>query len=438
MQLTTMAAKLKQSVDRRRDAYLELIRCLIRASAKGDEAAGEQVASIMAQAGGQVGVLRQRIEALAERGGQPEPIGPVSRETPRGNVVGTWKGTGRGRSVILFAHHDSPAPSGLERWRYPAFDPQTVDGRLYGWGAADDKSGVAAMVAAMDALQQTGLPAAGDVTLVSCVSKQRARGMAVALSHGLRADGCVYLHPAESRHGLREVKNVTAGLLEFRIMLEGKAPPTSEPRHAPFAHRGENAVAKMVGIASALLELDSTRAARVSHPAFQRAFGRSTNLLVGAIAGGDGAQKVPVGCSLDCSLTFPAPETVNGVRAEIQRVVDAAAAGDPWLREHPPAIEWLEETQPAEISPEHPLFQVVSQSIAAVTGHPPEPYCGHSASDIRIPIAYAGIPAVGYGPRCTEIAATGAADESIEIAEFLDTVTATALVVAAWCGVEER
>ena len=50
---------------------------------------------------------------------------------------------------------------------------------------------------------------------------------------------------------------------------------------------------------------------------------------------------------------------------------------------------------------------------------------------------YAGIPAVGYGPRCTEIAAAGAADESIEIAEFLSTVTVTALALAAWCGIEE-
>jgi acetylornithine deacetylase/succinyl-diaminopimelate desuccinylase-like protein len=117
--------------------------------------------------------------------------------------------------------------------------------------------------------------------------------------------------------------------------------------------------------------------------------------------------------------------------------IDAVTAADPWLCEQPPRIEWLEGTHPAGIAAEHPLFQVVSQAIAAVTGQAPEPYAGHSASDIRIPITYAGIPAVGYGPRCTQIAAAGAADESIEIAEFLDTVTATALVLANWCGVED-
>ena len=435
MSSATITGKVKEEIARRKEAYVEMIRELIRASSAGDEAAGERVAAVMGRAGGHVSVIRQSFEAIAARNQQPEPVGPATHEPPGGNVVGTWKGAGSGRSMILFAHHDSPAPSGLERWRYPAFDPQIVDGRLYGWGAADDKSGVAAMMAAVDALHGAGLPPAGDVTLVSCVSKNRARGMAVVLAQGLRADGCVYLHPAESRRGLREVKNVTPGLLDLRITVAGKTPATSEPRHTPFAHRGENAVAKMVRIAAALLNLDTARATRVNHPAFQGLLGRSTNLLIGAISGGDGASKMPVRCGLDCSVTFPAPETVAGIQAEVQRAVDGVAAGDPWLREHPPVIEWLDGTQPAEIPAEHPLFQIVSQSIAAVTGERPESYCGHSASDIRIPMLYAGIPAVGYGPRCTEIAAAGAADESIEIAEFLNTVTVTALVLAAWCGV---
>lgn len=435
---TTMTDRVKEAVSRRQHAYVEMIQELVRASADGDEPAGERVAAFMGKVGGRVNIVRERFEAIAARKPQPEPLGPANHEPPRGNVVGTWKGAGRGRSLILFAHHDSPAPSGLDRWRYPAFDPQIVEGHLYGWGAADDKSGVAAMIAAVDALREAGLPPAGDVTLVSCVSKNRARGMAVVLAQGLQADGCIYLHPAESRRGLREVKNMTPGLLDLRISVDGRAPETSEPRQTPFAHQGENAVAKLVRIAADLLDLDAARAARVNDPAFQGQLGRSTNLLIGAISGGDGVRKVPVRCSLDCSVTFPSPETAESVRAEIQDAVDRVTAADPWLREHPPAIEWLEGTQPAGIPAAHPLFQVVGASIAAVTGQPPEPYAGHSASDIRIPMTYAGIPAVGYGPRCTQIAAAGAADESIEIAEFLDTVTATALVLARWCGVEDR
>jgi len=438
MQLATITVHLKKAVARRAAAYVEMIRELVQASANGDEAAGERVAAIMASAGGHVSVVRQSFEAIAARKSQPEPVGLATHEPPRSNLLGTWKGTGGGRSMILFAHHDSPAPNGLERWRYPAFEPQIVDGRLYGWGAADDKSGVAAMVAAVDVLREAGLSLVGDVTLVSCASKNRARGMAVVLANGLRADGCVYLHPAETRHGLREVKNLTPGLLEFRVTVRGRVPATSEPQHTPFAHQGENAVNKMTRIALALQDLDAARGARIIDQTLQRTLGRSTNLLFGTISGGEGARRVPLQCSMDCSVTFPAPETVESVRAEIQCAVDAVVAADPWLREHPPLMEWLEGTQPAGIPVEHPLFQTVSHAIAAITDQPPEPYGGHSASDIRIPLIYAGIPAVGYGPRCTEIAAAGAADESIEIAEFLNTVAVTALVLAAWCGIEKR
>ena len=438
MQPTALTVAVKEAVARKGSAYVEMIRELVRASVNGDEAAGECVAALMKQVGGNVTIIRRSFDEATVGTQPPEPVGPASQEPPRGNVVGTWNGAGRGRSMILFAHHDSPAPSGLDRWRYPAFDPQIVDGRLYGWGAADDKSGVAAMIAAVDALREAGLPPAGDVTLVSCVSKNRARGMAVVLAQGLRADGCIYLHPAESRRGLCEVKNVTPGLLDMRISVDGRAPETSEPRHTPFAHQGENAAAKLVRIAAALLDLDAARGARVSHPAFHGPLGRSTNLMIGAISGGDGVRKVPVRCSLDCSVTFPEPETIASVQAEIQGAVDTVKAADPWLQEHLPTIEWLEATQPAGIPADHPLFQVVGQSIAAVTGRPPQPYAGHSASDIRIPMTFAGIPAVGFGPRCTQIAAAGADDESIEIAEFLDTVSATALILANWCGVEER
>ena len=437
MHIVALTPKVKEALARKGNAYVEMIRELVRASANGDEAAGERVAAVMTQVGGSVTVIRRSFEEATAGKEPPEPVGPASQEPPRGNVVGTWKGAGRGRSMILFAHHDSPAPSGLDRWRYPAFDPQVVDGRLYGWGAADDKSGVAAMIAAVDVLREAGLSLAGDVTLVSCVSKNRARGMAVVLAQGLQADGCVYLHPAESRRGLREVKNLTPGLLEFRVTVGGRVPATSEPQHTPFAHQGENAIVTMTRIVSALRELDAVRAGRISEPSLQGMLGRETNLLIGTVTGGEGARRVPVRCSIDCSATFPTPETVESVLAEIQGAVDAAATSDPWLCEHPPVIDCLEGTQPAGIAPEHPLFQIVSQSIAAVTGHSPAPYCGHSASDIRIPMIYAGIPAVGYGPRCTEIAAAGAADESIEIAEFLSTVTVTALALAAWCGIEE-
>ena len=154
------------------------------------------------------------------------------------------------------------------------------NGRLHGWGVADDLSGVAILVEGWEAALEAGQVPAGDVILASTPSKRHARGVSALLHGGLHADAAVYLHPAESGVGMREIKAFASGLLEFRVTVEGRAPDTSEISHTAFAHRAVNPLDKLVLIYRALQALDARRAAAVRHPALQKAIGRSTNLLV--------------------------------------------------------------------------------------------------------------------------------------------------------------
>src|SRR5262245_36240215 len=82
----------------------------------------------------------------------------VSGEAP--SVLAEWPGS---PTVLLYAHYDvQPAPAA--GWRTDPFGPQLHDGRLYGRGAADDKSGVAAHLAALRAWG--GTPPVGVKVLV--------------------------------------------------------------------------------------------------------------------------------------------------------------------------------------------------------------------------------------------------------------------------------
>ena len=83
-------------------------------------------------------------ERLAAAGFSIEPL-------PFGNVENFWARRGRAPPVFCFAGHTDVVPTGpLEAWRSDPFVPEIRDGVLYGRGAADMKSGLAAMLTATE------------------------------------------------------------------------------------------------------------------------------------------------------------------------------------------------------------------------------------------------------------------------------------------------
>ena len=221
---------------------LDFLRALIAAQAGGEDAVQALIAERLREAGCQVDVIRYEPAAVQLVG--EFAASDVSTTEPRQAVIGRLSGNPARQSLLMFAHPDGEPFDEALGWSHSPFAGEVADGRIYGWGVADDLAGCAAAVLAMERI--AGRPDRGEVIFASTPSKRHARGVVALLNQGIRADASLYLHPAESGLGMGEIKRVTSGQLEFRVTVRGRQPDTMEPGKTAFAHLGVNPIEKAI------------------------------------------------------------------------------------------------------------------------------------------------------------------------------------------------
>ena len=425
-------------VDVDRGAIVAMLQSMIRKQPDGEAAVQALVAEELSGSGGRVEKVRfePRDVPIVDEFASGQRSSTGERES----VVASFEGQAGGRSLILFAHPDGEPISDTSAWVHPPFEGTIDNGRLYGWGVADDLLGVATAVCAMRAIAEAGVVLKGAVIVASTPSKRHARGVAAVLHHGYGADGAIYLHPAESGIGLRDIKAFTSGTLEFTVEVRGRRPETAEPMHTAVSHLGINPLDKALVLLNALHILDIDRGARIHHPALDDAVGRSTNILIATlqlgIANGAGTRMAET-CTFGGSVTFPPSERMADVQAEVEAALSDAIKKDSWLTANPPALQWVSGITGMEVAAEHPLYRIVSSAIREIADVEPQVNALHSSSDIRNPQVQKGIPTVGFGPLCGDLSQTGHHDEWVDVEDFIRTVKVVARVVIEWCGTEQ-
>lgn len=425
------AAPVKQGADE--VEAIAFLRALIAAQTSGEAAVQALITQKMTDAGAvvenrpfdpaTVSVVGEFAMARAQQAGE------------RVNVIGRLPGDTAHQSLLMFAHPDSEPVARTGDWTRDPFVGQIEDGRLYGWGVADDLAGIAVGALALARAARAGARL-GDVIMISAPSKRHARGVAAAMHQGFVADAALYLHPAESGAGLNEIKAFASGQLEFRITVTGKFPPTNEPGHTAFAHLAVNPVDKAMVIHAALRDLDAARGERIHHPALHKEVGRSTNILVSNVICGEDRKfgRLNEVCTLAGAISFPPGETLDQVKAEVEATLAAACAADTWLSDHPATIEWLSGVTGAECPPDHPLYLTAARAVSAQTGRQPHVNPMHTSSDIRNPIVQKDIPTVALGGLCGDLTQNGRKDEWVDLDDYLRTITATTAIILDWCG----
>ena len=81
----------------------------------------------------------------------------------RPNVVGTVRGSGGGRSLIMNGHIDTVPVNDPSAWLYPPYSAEIIDDKMYGRGTSDMKSGLLSAIFAYKAIQKAGLRLKGDL-----------------------------------------------------------------------------------------------------------------------------------------------------------------------------------------------------------------------------------------------------------------------------------
>ncbi len=144
------------------------------------------------------------------------------------DVDNLWAMHGSGAPVLVFLGHTDVVPPGpLGRWTSPPFEPSIRDGRLYGRGAADMKSGVAAMTLALEAFVRAHPDHAGTLALLVTSDEEGAAKHGVRRvaeefrRRGQRIDACVVGEPS-SRERLGDLIRVgRRGSLTGRLTVRG-------------------------------------------------------------------------------------------------------------------------------------------------------------------------------------------------------------------------
>jgi len=331
----------------------------------------------------------------------------------------------QGKSLILQGHVDVVPRGPEEMWSDPPYKPTQHGNRLFARGACDMKSGVTAMVFAMDALRTTGYLPGSDVYVETVTEEEcTGNGALSTLARGYLADACLIPEPTQ-----QDILRATIGVMWFRLKIRGR------PVHVSRSEEGTNAILSAYHLITALQRFTKDLNERVkSHPWFSK-LTAPVKFNPGKIRGGDWASSTPAWCEVDCRIAVLPGMTLADFRKELSQVVAAAARQDSFLANNPPEIEWNGfQADDYVLEPGSDFEATMRAAHESVTGTPSRETILPAVTDCRFYGRYYGIPSLCYGPKGAE---SHGFDEYVELDSVKQTTIALADCIQRWCGLRK-
>ncbi|GAC1567378.1 MAG: M20 family metallopeptidase [Ktedonobacteraceae bacterium] len=288
----------------------------------------------------------------------------------------------REKTLYFHGHYDVVPASDPAQFR-----PFLKGDKLFGRGSSDMKGGLVAMMAAIQAIKESGIPLRGIIGLTIVADEETGgqRGTQYLVDQGLLGHNGIGMLTAEPTDG--QVWNANRGAISLRVRVKGK------PAHVGLHYQGVNAFEQMLIVANTLAEYKHTIAHRQTQFRIEPEAARCSILLMGGkCSGGSNFNLVPAECSFTVDRRINPEEDLAEEKQRLLAIFDQLKEQGIDLD-----IEVFQEAPSSGVSETHPLAQTLARTIATVTGNSPVFEMCPGLLEIRW-YAQRGIPAFAYGP----------------------------------------
>jgi len=311
------------------------------------------------------------------------------------------------KSLMLNGHLDIVGVDGMT---HPPFDPTITDGRLYGRGSADMKSGIAAMcVAARDAVAR-GID--GEVVIALVIDEEyESLGTRALIKSGIRADAAVIAEP--TRLALCPAHR---GFVWLRLDFHGRA------AHGSRYDIGVDAITNAALVIAELDRFQTESLHQRTHPLLGRG-----SLHMSLVSGGTGLSTYPDLCTLELERRTLPGETEQTFLKEVGAAIAKVRETHAGLEVD---ISLTTAQSASDVGTDEPVMRAMSDALREEQLSPRVE--GLSAWTDAALLNEAGIPAICFGPG--DIALAHSDTEFVPLAEIDTATRVLSRFVHSWCN----
>lgn len=333
----------------------------------------------------------------------------------RYNQIITFEGENKEKTLMFNGHVDTMPPGNTELWEFDPWSAKEHNGRIYGLGSADMKSGLMASLMAVKLIKDSGIELPINVKIVSVVDEEGGGNGSISVAtRGLKADAGIICEPTE-----RNLKRAHMGFVFFEIKTKGRA------LHSGSKWLGVNAIDKMMYIIQGLYEMEHNWLMEYKHEILP-----SPTLNVGVIEGGSAGSTVPDECTIKiCVHYLPNIMSREKVIKDITEVINYRSDGDKWLRENRPVVNIYQSGGAFETPENAKIVEKAKKSLKKFI--PEAEVIGATAgNDARIYANILNIPCVIAGPG--HLTQCHSPNEYVSIGEYYEYIKMYADLILNW------